>query len=605
VLALALGIGANTAIFSVVHAVLLQRLPYLNPEQLVWFWEINPGSGIENEATSLPNFNDWRVQNQSFSELTAWSRANVILTGNGEPERLPSSGVVANYFATFGVPPLLGRGFVDEENTPGKNRVAVLSHSFWNRRFGSDRDIVGRTITLNGNPYIVVGVMPATFRHPDPGAAIPPDLWIPLSIDKSPNGRRGDFLRVVGRLKPGVNIQGALSDMTALTARLAQQYPADNAGWTVTLLTLHQRFTGDVRKPLLLIMGAVAFLLLIACANVANLLLARAATREREIAIRSALGARRMRLLRQLLTESLILALAGGLIGLLVAVWGVEALRSVAPGNLPRLDGAGLNYIVFSFAIGISLLTGVVFGIVPALTSTTIDLNSSLKEGGRSANDGRRGAMVRDSVAVAEIALALMLLVSAGLLIRSFLKLQRTDPGFNAANVATTQVLLPRNRYAEGRQISAFFDQLLERARALPGVEAAGAIDAIPLGGGGNVLSFAIEGKPAPPPEKVVDAESYTVSPGYFGALAIPFARGRDFAHSDEASTPGVTIINETMASRYFPGEEPIGKRITLSDPKTGPWLTIIGIVKDTSTMIWRLRLILRCTVRTVKTRLG
>jgi len=582
VLALALGIGANTAIFSVVHAVLLQPLPYANPEQLVWFWETNPGSGIEKESTSLPNFNDWRVQNQSFSELTAWSRTNAILTGEGEPERLPGAGVVANYFATLGVPPFLGRVFVDEENTPGKNRVVVLSHSFWNRRFGGDRNIVGRTITLNGNPNIIVGVMPATFRHPDPGVAIAPDLWIPLAIDKSPNGRRSDFLHLIGRLKPGVNIQGASGDMTALTARLAQQFPAQNAGWTVSLLPLHKRFTGDVRKPLLLIMGAVAFLLLIACANVANLLLARAATRERETAIRSALGARRGRLLRQLLTESLLLAFAGGLAGLIVAVWGVEALRSVAPGNLPRLEGAGLNYIVLTFAIALSLLTGLVFGIVPALTSTKVDLNSSLKEGGRGANDGRRGAMVRDFVAVAEIALALMLLVSAGLLTRSFLKLQRTDPGFKAENVATTQVLLPRNRYAEGPQISAYFDQLLERGRTLPGVEAAGAIDAIPLGGGGNVLSFSIEGKPVPPPEQVVDAESYTVSPGYFGALGIQFTRGRDFANSDEASAPGVTIINEKMASRYFPGEDPIGMRITLSDPKAGPWSTVIGIVKDT-----------------------
>jgi putative ABC transport system permease protein len=581
IIALALGIGANTAIFSVVHAILLEPLPYAKPDQLVWIWESNPGSGITEESTSLPNFVDWRAQNQSFAELTAWSRANLILSGDGEPERLPGSAVAANFFATFGVPPALGRVFVEEENTPGKNRVTVLSHAFWQKRFGSDKSVVGRTITINGNPHTVIGVMPASFRHPDPGAAIAPDLWVPLAIDKSPNGRRGDFLRIVGRLKPGVNIDGASSDMTALTARLAQQYPDANAGWTVTLLTLHQRFTGDVRKPLLLIMGAVAFLLLIACANVANLLLARAATREREIAIRSALGARRVRLLRQLLTESVLLAVAGGLAGLLVAIWGVEALRSAAPGNLPRLDGASLNYIVLAFAMGVSLLTGIVFGIVPALTSTNIDLNGSLKEGGRSGGDGRRGAALRDFVAVAEIALALMLLVSSGLLIRSFLRLQRTDPGFKSENVATMQVLLPRNKYSEGPQISAFFDQLLERTRAMPGVEAAGAIDSIPLGGGGNVLSFLIDGKPAPPPDKVIDAEAYTVSPGYFGTLAIAFASGRDFSESDDAKAPGVMIINETMAHRYFPAEDPIGQRITLGDPKKGPWMTVIGIVKD------------------------
>jgi putative ABC transport system permease protein len=581
ILALALGIGANTAIFSVVHAVLLQRLPYGNPDQLVWIWESNPGSAITKEPTSLPNYVDWRAQNQSFTELTAWSRANLILTGDGEPERVPGSAVAANFFSTLGVSPALGRTFVAEENTPGKNRVAVLSHAFWQRRFGADPNIAGRTVTLNGNPYSIVGVMPAAFRHPDPGMTIVPDLWIPLSIDGAQNGRRGDFLRIVGRLKPGVNIEGATKDMTALTARLAEQYPAANAGWTVTLLTLHQRFTGDVRKPILLIMGAVAFLLLIACANVANLLLARAATREREIAIRSALGARRVRLLRQLLTESLLLALAGGLAGLLVAIWGVEALRSIAPENLPRLDSAGLNYLVLTFAIGLSLLTGIVFGIVPAMTSTSIDLNSSLKEGGRGTSDGKRGAMLRDLVAVAEIALALMLLVSSGLLIRSFLKLQKSDPGFKPENVATMQVLLPRNKYPEGPQISAFFDQLLERIKAMPGVDSAGAVDSVPLGGGGNVLSFLIEGNPAPPPEQVVDAEAYTVSPGYFGTLAIPFVRGRDFSERDDGKAPGVTIINEMMANRYFPGEDPLGKRITLGNAETGPWLTVVGIVKD------------------------
>ncbi len=581
VVALALGIGANTAIFSVVYAVLLRPLSYPAPARLVWLWESNPGSGIKNEPTSIPNFRDWRSQNQSFEELTGWARTMVVLNGDGEPERLPGAAVVGNFFTTFGVPPILGRGFRGEENTPGQNRVVVLSHSFWQRHFGSDGNISGRTVTLNGNPHTIVGVMPAHFKHPDPGAVVPPDLWLPLAIDASADGRRGDFLRVVGRLKPGVSVEQANAEMARLTARLAVEYPGANAGWTTTAMSLHQRFTGDLQKPLLLIMSAVAFLLLIACANVANLLLARAATREREIAIRSALGARRGRLLRQLLTESTLLALTGGVVGLLLAVWGIDALLAFAPENLPRLDEAGLNYRVLGFAIGLSLMTGLIFGIVPALSATRVNLNASLKEGGRGSGDSRRGALLRDFVAVAEVAVALMLLVSAGLLIRSFLSLQQTDPGFTAERVVTTQVLLPRNKYPEGPQISSFYDQLLERLRALPGVEAAGAIDAIPLGGGGNVLAFSIEGRPAPPPEQVVDAEAYAVSPGYFATFGIPLTRGRDFSDRDGSGTPGVTIINETMASRYFPGEDPIGRRISLADGQTGPWLTIIGVVKD------------------------
>ncbi|MEP7272708.1 MAG: ABC transporter permease, partial [Acidobacteriota bacterium] len=377
------------------------------------------------------------------------------------------------------------------------------------------------------------------------------------------------------------SLEQASVEMASLTARLAVQYPAANAGWTVTALGLHERFTGNIRKPLLIIMSAVLFLLLIACANVANLLLARAATREREIAIRSALGARRGRLLRQLLTESTLLAISGGTVGLLLAVWGVDALRSFAPDNVPRLADAGLNYRVLGFALIVSLLTGLIFGIVPALTATKVDLNDSLKEGGRSSSESRRGAMLRDSVAVAEVAIALMLLVSAGLLLRSFMRLQNTDPGFSAERIVTTQILLPRNKYPEGPQIATFFDELLEGVRALPGVESAAAIDSIPLGGGGNVLSFSIEGRPAPPPEQVVDAEAYSVSPGYFSTFGIGMTGGKDFSFADGAGTPGVTIINDAMATRYFPGEDPIGKRISLADGQKGPWLTIIGVVKN------------------------
>ena len=581
ILALALGIGANTAIFSVVSAVLLKPLPYPAPERLVWLWENNPGSDIKKEPASIPNFRDWRSQNQSFEELTGCARTIANLTGTGEPERLVGASVVANFFTTLRVAPMLGRAFLAEENTPGQNRVVVLSHSLWQRRFGADRDIAGRTITLNGNPHTIVGVMPADFKHPDPEMVKPPELWLPLAIDPSSIKRRSDFLRVIGRLKPGVAFEKARTEMETISARLAREYPAANAGWTVAAITLHERFSGDVRRALLMLMGAVGFVLLIACANVANLLLARAATREREMAIRSALGAQRWRLLRQLLTESTLLALAGGAFGMLLAVWGVAALTAMAPQNLPRLDEIGISYGIFIFTIATSLLTGVIFGIVPALSATRLNLSESLKESGRSATEGRRSGRLRNAVVIGEIAIALVLLVCAGLMVRSFRRLQGVDPGFRSDHVLTTQVLLPRSKYQDGPQIAAFFDQLLVRVRALPGVETAAAVDSVPLAGGGNVLSFSVEGRPAPPPEQVVDAETFTVSPAFFATLGIKFVAGEDFSARDAANAPGVAIINETMARRYFPGEEPIGKRVTLSNPQTGPWQKIIGVVKD------------------------
>ena len=580
ILALALGIGANTAIFSVVSAVLLRPLPYPAPERLVWLWENNPGSDIKKEPASIPNYRDWRSQNQSFEELTGFARTIANLTGTGEPERLTGSSVVANFFTTLRVTPMLGRAFLAEENTPGQNRVVVLSHSLWQRRFGGDRDIAGRTITLNGNPHTIVGVMPAGFKHPDPGMVKPPELWLPLSINPSSDGRRNDFLRVIGRLKPGVTFEQARMEMEAISARLAREYPAPNAGWTVAAITLHERFSGDVRRALWMLMLAVGFVLLIACANVANLLLARAASREREIAIRSALGAHRWRLLRQLLTESTLLALAGGTFGLLLAVWGVAALTAMAPQNLPRLDEIGISYGIFIFTIVTSLLTGIIFGIVPALTATRLNLNESLKESGRT-TEGRRTGRLRDAVVIGEIAVALVLLVCAGLMVRSFRRLQGVDPGFRSDHILTTQVLLPRTKYQDGPQIAALFDQLLVRARALPGVETAASVDSVPLAGGGNVLSFSIEGRPAPPPEQVVDAETFNISPGFFATFGIPFVAGEDFSARDVANAPGVAIINETMARRYFPGEEPIGKRLTLGNPQTGPWQKIIGVVKD------------------------
>jgi putative ABC transport system permease protein len=581
IIALALGIGANTAIFSVINALLLRPLPYAQADRLVWIWDRNPGNGIERESVSIPNFRDWRAQNQSFAELTAWGRTQSVLTGAGEPERLAGASVVANFFTTFGTQPALGRAFTPEENTPGQNRLVILSHGLWQRRFGGNPKLLGEAITLNGIPYTVIGIMRADFKQPEPGLLAVPDFWIPLGINPSGDGRRGDFLRVVGRLKDGVSFQQARAEMEAITARLAKEYPAANAGWTAYVLTLHERFVGDLKTALLVLVGAVGFLLLIACANVANLLLARAAAREREIAVRSALGAGRMRLMRQFLTESALLAILGGAAGLMIAFWGVEALLALAPANLPRLDEISVSRTVFLFTLGISLATGFIFGLAPALHATKINLNESLKESGRSVSGGRRGGRLRNAVISAEIALAMVLLVGAGLMVRSFLRLQSVDPGFRPERMLTFQVSLPRAKYPEGPQIGAFYDSLLERLRALPGVEAASAIDSAPLSGGGNFLSFVIEGRPAPPPEQVIDAETYAITPGYFSTLGIPIVRGEDFSTRHGATAPGVTIINEALVQRYFPNEDPIGKRITLGNPQTGPWLTIIGIARN------------------------
>ncbi|MCI0491160.1 MAG: ABC transporter permease [Blastocatellia bacterium] len=581
VIALALGIGANTAIFSVVNAVLLSPLPYSNPDQLVWIWDSNPSSDIFNEAVSVPNFLDWKAQNQSFQDMTAFANTIATLTGAGEPERFPGAYVSANIFSVLGTPPLLGRDFLPDENTPGKPRVVILSQSLWERRFGADRNLIGQTITLNGNPTTVVGVLPPGFTHPRPGLASPPEMWMPLPMDPAQDGRRSDFLGVVARLKPGVSIEQAQAEMDTISAGLAEQYPGANAGWGARLVSLHERFVGDVKTALWLMMGAVGFLLLIACANVANLLLARVAARRQEIAVRSALGARRGRLVRQFLTENVVLALVGGLLGFLLALWGLDVLVALSPSNLPRLDEVSLNGQVFAFTLAVSLSTGIVFGLVPALHAANPNLGESLKEGGRSATEGRGSGRLRDMLVVAEIALALVLLVGAGLMVRSFMRLQGVDPGFKPDRLLTTQILLPRASYSDDPKIVAFYDQMIERISALPGVESVGTIDSLPLGGGGNFLAFAVKGRPAPPPDQVVDAETYFASPDYFSTIGIPLVRGERFTARDRADTPGVVIINETMVRRYWPGEDPIGQEITLNDPQTGPWLKITGIVKD------------------------
>jgi putative ABC transport system permease protein len=581
VLALALGIGANTAIFSVIYTVLLSPLPYQNPSRLVWIWETNPTSDIKTEPASLPNFNDWRTQSQSFEGMAAFAKSALTLTSEREPERIRAAIVSANFLSVLGVEPVLGRNFIAEENEPGKNRVVILSYSLWQRRFGASAGILNQTIMLSGNPYTIVGVLPPSFKIPSTDEPMATELFVPLAFDFQQSQRRADYLGVVARLKPGVEPAQAQAELTTVAARLEQQYPDTNAGWTARLLPLHERMIGDVRAALWLLMGVVAFLLLIACANVANLLLARSAARQQEIAIRRALGADRMRLIRQFLTESVMLSLVGGILGSVLAMWGVEVLVALSPGNIPRLDEVRLNWQVLAFTLGVSMLTGIVFGLVPALHATDPNLTETLKEGGRSSTGGIRGNRLRSSLVISEIAIALVLLIGAGLIIKSFIRLQEVDPGFHPERIMTADLALPRARYKEDAQVIAFYNQFLGRVASQPGVESVAAITALPLGGGGDVAGFAIEGRPDPPPNQVVDAEYRVITPAYFATMGIPLIHGEGFTERHTADASRVMIINETMARRYFSGEEPIGKRINLGDPQSDPWRTIIGIVKD------------------------
>jgi predicted permease len=579
VLVLALGIGANTAIFSVVDAVLLRPLPYGDPHRLVWVWETHPN--VKEEPASLPNFTDWKSQGQSFEGMAGFTNSSLALTGEGEPERIPATFVVGDFFGVLGVSPALGRVFTAEEDMPGAGRVVILGHSVWQRRFGGDPNIIGKSLTLSGNPHTVVGVMPKGFKDPLPAQRRPAELWAPLGLAVNPGARRSDFLSVVARMKPGVTLSQAQAEMNTVAARLSQQYPESNTSWGVTLLALHERVTGDVGRPLWLLMGVVGLLLLLACANVANLLLARSAARSHEIAIRRALGAGRWRLVRQFITESVLLSLIGGALGAILASSGVAALVALSPGNIPRLEEVGVSWPVLAFTLAASLVTGLLFGLLPALHATSPHLTESLKEGGRGTTQGGRGARVRSALVVSEVAIALVLLVGAGLLIRSFVRLQGVDPGFHPERVLAADVVLPGAKYREDAQVINFYDRLLSGMRGRPGVEAVAAVSVLPLTESGAIITFLIEGRAAPAPGESQDAEYRIATPDYFRALGIPVIRGSVFSERDTANMPYVMVVNETFARRNFPGEDAVGKRVNLGDPAQAPWRTIVGVVKD------------------------
>ncbi|RPH55900.1 ABC transporter permease, partial [bacterium] len=574
-LALALGIGANTAIFSVVSGVLLEPLPYPQPEELMLVWEKNPEIGFPRFTVSPHNFEDWREQSRSFAGLVAFDTDRMNVTGGDQPESVPGARVSADFFRVIGVEPVRGRAFRPEEGRLGSNRVAVISHGLWQRRYGSDPSAIGATLRLDGEPYTIVGVAPAGFEFPQKR-----ELWIPLALDLAQENRGGHYLVVLGRLAGGVSREQAQTEMDGIAARLEAAYPDAQTGWGVDVTPLREIVVEDVRSALVILLVFVSFVLLIACANVANLLLARVASRERELAVRTALGAGRARLVRQMLTETMVLFLAGGALGLLLAFWGVRALIALDPDGIPRAQEIGLDNRVLLFTLLVSLVTGLLFGLVPALSAAGRQLAESLKEGGRAMAGGVRGRLVRNGLVLGQVALTLVLLVGAGLLIQSFARLQAVDPGFRPEGVLTARVALPPAEYAEPARQIAFHQQLLEKIRALPGVRNAATVFPLPLGGSNMVLAFVVEGRPAPPPNEVPNAFIRGVSPDYFRAMGIALRQGRTFTGQDTQGSLPVVVVNETMAKKVWPAESPLGKRINFGDPaEPGDWRTVVGVV--------------------------
>jgi putative ABC transport system permease protein len=581
VITLALGIGANTAIFSIVNGILLKPLPFERPGELVLIGERH---GERPISVAWLNYADWKAENRVFGEMGAFNTVFLNLTRSGsEPERLVGARVTASYFRTLAVPPLAGRTFAEEEDTAGAEPVIVLSEGAWHRLFGGDRSVIGSALTLNGTTFTVIGVMPAAFVIQNP----PIEAWVSMGRVRDTLGDRGNHpgITVVARLKPGVTIDEARADLGAIAARLGEAYPATNRNIGVLIDPLHERFVGrDLTRALYVLLGAVAFVLLIACANVANLLLSRGAARQREIAVRTALGAGRTRLLRQLLTESLLLAAAGGIGGMLLGAWGLRALLAAVPDNLARVDAVRLDSQVLAFTAALTLLTGVIFGLAPALQVSTPDLNETLKDGGRTGT-GSGTHRVRATLVVAQVALSLVLLVGAGLMLRSFAQLQATSPGVDPSGVLSAGVAMSGPRYTNENARRQFVRRVFERLESTSGVDAAGATMPLPLSLNGWQTSFVVEGYPEPEPGKYPTNDVARVTPGYFRTLGVRLLRGRTFTWQDDETAPLVAIVDETFANTWFANQDPIGRRIKINAGHVPPgmppppWVTVVGVV--------------------------
>jgi putative ABC transport system permease protein len=580
ILTLAIGIGANSAIFSVVNALLLKPLPFPDPERIVALWDKVPSRGVERNEVTVANYLDWRTQNKTFEQLGIYRWWSTNLTGVDSPERVQGFQVTSNFLDIVGVKPLLGRGFSADENQPGKDAVVLLTYNLWQRRFGSDPNIVNQTISTNGITRTVIGVMPPDFNYPK-GA----EIYSPLAITPELARSRGNHSYLgIGRLKSGVSLEGAQADLDTIASQLEKQYPETNTGRGIVIYPILKDTVRMYSTALWVMMAAVGFVLLIGCANVANLMLARATGRQREIALRAALGASRFRIVRQLLTESVLLGLAGGVLGILVAYWGVDAIRTASPGEAARFapgwNHLGINLPVLAFTFLLSVLSGVLFGLAPAWQLSKPDLNSALKEGGRQGTSGSH--RLRGLLVVSEVALSLMLLVSAGLLIRSFLQLVKTDAGFNSENLMTMSLVLPAAKYKDEPQRAAFYSELVRRVEALPGVTSAALVNHLPLGGSNSSTSFLVEGIPEPPPGQEFDGRYRVCTPNYFQTMGIAVLKGRSFSEQDKAGSQPVIIVNETLARKYWPNTDPIGKRMRYTGPlEQNPWMQVVGVVQD------------------------
>lgn len=573
IITLALGIGANTAIFSFVNGILLRPLPYPEPDRLALLHETAFKRGITQMSISFPNFLDWRERNHVFEDIATYQGANFSLTGAGEPEQLRGARVSHGLFEILRVPPLMGQTFTADEDRPDQNGVVILGHGLWQSHFGSDPNIVGRQVILNNRQHTVKGVMPPGFKFPEIA-----ELWVPLALDTKLWTRTDHGLGGVARLKDGIAFSQAQAEMNVIARQIEQENPVTNEGLGVGITNMHTALAGDYREALLILLGVVTCVLLVACANVANLMLARAISRQKEVAVRAALGASRWRIVRQLLTESLLLGTAGGALGLLLARWGLDLLLAAIPFKLPFWMNFGLDLRVLGFTLVVSLLTGLIFGIAPALQASHSDLNETLKEGGRSAAGVGRNRS-RNVLVVVEIALSLVLLVGAGLMISSFLRLQHVNPGLNTKGVLTMSLALPQAKYREPEQRTQFFGQLVESVRALPGVEAAAATTNLPLSGGRWGRSLTVEGYPILSVGQAPMIQHTVVMPSYFTTLGIPLLSGRDFRETDGPNAPKVTIIDERLAREYWPNASPLGKRIRFGPPEDNePWHTVVGV---------------------------
>jgi putative ABC transport system permease protein len=578
VLTLALGIGANTAIFSVVNAVLLRPLPFKEPAALVTLWEESARDGVAKQRVAPGNYSDWKAQQTSFAQMAAIADSELNLTGNGEPEKLTGYAVMTEFLSLLGARPALGRDFTPNEGQPGAPKVALISHDFWQRRLGGERGALSKELLLNDEKYTVVGVMPAGFQFLNPEASFwVPAVWRPQMLAY----RRGHYLTVIARLKPGVTQTQAQADLGAIMEQTRRAYPEETGKLGVLVEPLHAHLVGDAQRSLLLLLAGVGCVLLIACANLAGLLLARAARRRREIAVRSALGAGRARIVRQLLTESILLAIAGGLGGLLVAQWSFAVLQQLIPANLSLTAALHLDWRMLAYTLALALVTGLLFGLAPAWQAAHVNVNEVLKQsGGRTSAGHHRW---QRGMVVAQVALTLVLLIGAGLLLRTFYRLRGLDVGFRADNVLTAQIRLPRNKYLDHTKREAFYQQTLERVRALPGVVSAGYTSNLPLVWMSGIYQLEIEGR-APQPGLIRDAVHRQVSADYLKTIGIPLRQGRYFDEGDTLANPLVVVINETLARRDWPNENPLGRRIRLSDGadyRGEQWLTVVGVVAD------------------------